>query len=410
MQKKTLIAFALTASSLLAQAQETFKIAIIDPLSGPMADVGKIFENHLRFAAAQLNARGGMNGMQLEVVAFDNKLSTQETQTAVRSAVDQGVKAIFLGAGSAAVSAAMTAIERNNTRNPDKTIMLFNHSSYDPDLVGKQCSFWHFMTDVQVPMRMKAMGELVKKTPSIKKVYFLNPNYSFGQQWAAYGKTILAEARPDIEFVGETFFPTGTVKDFAPYVAKMRAAGADTVVSGNWGNDMTLLIRAAGESGYQLRILTHAGPIKSTLLALQTAPTVKLSQVGEWFPGADNPQVTELAEKFEKQYKEPYYLARLNLAIDLLDQGVRKANSTDPQKIAAALEDLEFDSLIGPMKVRAQDHQVLSNQHVYSNHPVDGQKVTKGFDGTNQGFALEMITPFTSLVLPVDACNMKRPS
>lgn len=406
--KKTLCAVAF-AAAFAAHAQETLKIAMIDPLSGPMADVGKIFENHLRFAADQINAKGGIDGIKLEVLAYDNKLSTQESQAALQAAVGAGVKAVFVGGGSATVSAVVAAANRNNERNPDKAVLVFNYGGYDPDLVGKQCSFWHFLTDAQVPMRMKAMGDFVKKTPDIKKVYFLNPDYSFGRQWTAYGKTILAEARPDIQFAGEDFFPTGTVKDFAPYIAKMRAAGADTVVSGNWGNDMALLIRAAGDAGYKLRILTHSSANKSTMIALQAAKTVKLSMVGDWFPGSNNAALAAQAEAFEARYKEPFYLARLSVATELLAQGVRKATSTDPTKIALAMEDLSYKSLVGDVTMRKADHQFLSSQLVYTNQTADGKTVKKGFDGTDQGFIQESVSPAASITVP-SQCDMKRPA
>lgn len=407
---KTTAAGLALACALGAHAQQqTLKIALIDPLSGPMADVGKIFENHLRFAADTINAAGGIDGVKLEVLAFDNKLSTQESQAALQAAVGAGVKAVFIGGGSATVSAVITAANRNNERNPDKSVLVFNFGGIDPDLVGKNCSFWHFMTEAQVTMRMKAYADFVKKTPEIKKVYFLNPDYSFGRQWTAFGKTLLAEARPDIQIVGEDFFPTGTVKDFAPYIAKMRAVGADTVVSGNWGNDMALMIRAAGDSGYKLRILTHSSANKSTMIALDAAPTVRLNMIGEWFPGADNPTAAKLESAFEAKYKEAFYLVRLSTATELLAQGVRKARSTDPKQIASALEGISYKSILGDVSVRKEDHQFMAPQYVYANHPVDGKAVKKGFDGTKQGFVAESLTPVSALAVP-NQCDMKRPA
>jgi branched-chain amino acid transport system substrate-binding protein len=204
--KNFLSALLLAIACSTGQAQEVFKIAMIDPLSGPMADIGRIFENHLRFAADQINSRGGINGIKLEVSAYDNKLSAAESATALQAAVGAGVKVVFVGGGSAAVAAIVTAANRNNERNPNKLVLVFNYGGFDPDLVGKNCSFWHFLTDAQVPMRMKAMVDFVGKRPDIKKVYFINPDYSFGRQWAAYGKSMLAAARPDIEFVGEDYF------------------------------------------------------------------------------------------------------------------------------------------------------------------------------------------------------------
>lgn len=407
--KKKLGALMLAIACSTGQTQEVFKIAMIDPLSGPMADIGKIFENHLRFAADQINSRGGINGIKLEVSAYDNKLSTAESTTALQAAVGAGVKVVFVGGGSAAVAAVVTAANRNNERNPDKPILVFNYGGYDPDLVGKNCSFWHFLTDAQVPMRMKAMVDFVSKRPDIKKVYFINPDYSFGHQWTAYGKSMLAAARPDIQFVGEDYFQTGAVKDFAPYIAKMRAAGADTVVSGNWGNDMALMIRAAGDSGLKLRVLTHSSANKSTMIALSAAKTVKLSMVGDWYPGSDNKVMKDLAESFEDKFKESYYLARLSVGTELLAKGIEAAKSTDPLKIAQALEGISYKSLIGDVKMRKEDHQFLSPQIIYTSHPVDGKAVKKGFDGTDYGFVKESESSAQALAVP-NMCNMKRPS
>lgn len=407
--KKFLSALLLAIACSTGQAQEVFKIAMIDPLSGPMADIGRIFENHLRFAADQINSRGGINGIKLEVSAYDNKLSAAESATALQAAVGAGVKVVFVGGGSAAVAAIVTAANRNNERNPNKLVLVFNYGGFDPDLVGKNCSFWHFLTDAQVPMRMKAMVDFVGKRPDIKKVYFINPDYSFGRQWAAYGKSMLAAARPDIEFVGEDYFQMGAVKDFSPYIAKIRAAGADTVVSGNWGNDMALMVRAAGDSGLKLNVLTHGVANKGTMIALSVAKTVKLSMVGDWYPGSDNNVVKNLAASFEEKYKEAFYLARLSVGTELLANGIAAAKSTDPLKIALALEGISYKSMIGDVTMRKKDHQFLLPQIIYTSHPVDGKAVKMGFDGTDYGFVKESESSAKALEVP-NTCNMKRPS
>jgi branched-chain amino acid transport system substrate-binding protein len=407
--KNFLSALLLAIACSTGQAQEVFKIAMIDPLSGPMADIGRIFENHLRFAADQINSRGGINGIKLEVSAYDNKLSAAESATALQVAVGAGVKVVFVGGGSAAVAAIVTAANRNNERNPNKLVLVFNYGGFDPDLVGKNCSFWHFLTDAQVPMRMKAMVDFVGKRPDIKKVYFINPDYSFGRQWAAYGKSMLAAARPDIEFVGEDYFQMGAVKDFSPYIAKIRAAGADTVVSGNWGNDMALMVRAAGDSGLKLNVLTHGVANKGTMIALSVAKTVKLSMVGDWYPGSDNNVVKNLAASFEEKYKEAFYLARLSVGTELLANGIAAAKSTDPLKIALALEGISYKSMIGDVTMRKKDHQFLLPQIIYTSHPVDGKAVKMGFDGTDYGFVKESESSAKALEVP-NTCNMKRPS
>ncbi len=64
---------------------------------------------------------------------------------------------------------------------------------------------------------------------------------------------------PDIKFVGEDLHPLAQTRDFAPYIAKIKAAGADTVITGNWGSDLGLFMKAANEGGYNGKIFTYYG-------------------------------------------------------------------------------------------------------------------------------------------------------
>ena len=141
---------ALTAGGAMAQ-ENTYKIAYIDPLSGPFANVGQLMLTHLQYAVQDLNAKGGgPNGMKFELLQFDSKLSAQESQSALTSAIDQGAKAIVTGgSGSTVVAALISAASRYNERNPERAVLVLNHSSIDPDLTGKSCSFWHFQFEAQ---------------------------------------------------------------------------------------------------------------------------------------------------------------------------------------------------------------------------------------------------------------------
>src|ERR1019366_9062345 len=74
---------------------------------------------------------------------------------------------------------------------------------------------------------------------------------------ARAAKEYLARKRPDIKIVGEDLHPIAQVKDFAPYVSKIKAAGADTVITGNWGSDLALLIKAAKDTGLNVNFYTY---------------------------------------------------------------------------------------------------------------------------------------------------------
>lgn len=402
---------ALLAAS--AQAQPaTYKIAYIDPLSGPFANVGELMLSHTQFAVDDINAKGGvLGGTRLQLLQFDSKLSAQESQSALQAAIDQGARAIVTGgSGSSVVTALVLSVARWNQRNPGKELLVLNHSSIDPEMTGKACSFWHFQTEANTAMKMKALANYIKKTPDVKKVYLLNQDYAHGKQWASYGRQLVGLARPDIQFVGETLHPIGRVKDFAPYLANIKQSGADSVITGNWGQDMTLLLKAAGDAGYDLRYFNHsAGSIPGTVLAASQAKLGQLTWVAEWHPGqADTPRVDALAKAYKAKTGKEFLAPRIDFTPRMLAAAIDKAGSTDTPKVAAALENLSFDSVVGPVRMRAEDHQLLLPQVVNTIAPVDGKAVKVGWDGTQYGFRTDAVYSGNELAQGTD-CKMIRP-
>jgi len=403
--------FAIAGTAAQAQ-QPTYKIAYIDPLSGPFANVGELMLMHTQYAIEDINAKGGvLGGMKLQLLQFDSKLSAQESQSALQAAIDQGAKAIVTGgSGSSVVTALVLAVARWNQRNPGKELIVLNHSSIDPEMTGKGCSFWHFQTEANTAMKMKALANYIKKTPDVKKVYLLNQDYAHGKQWASYGRQLVGLARPDIQFVGETLHPIGRVKDFAPYIANIKQSGADSVITGNWGQDMTLLQKAAGDAGYNLRYFNHsAGSVPGTVTAVSQAKTGQLTWVAEWHPGqADTPKVDTLAKAYKAKTGKDFLAPRIDLTPRLLAAAIAKAGSADTVKVARALEDLRFDSVVGPVRMRGEDHQLLLPQVVNTIAPVDGKAVKTGWEGTNYGFRTDAVYTGNELAQGTD-CKMVRP-
>ncbi len=412
--KKILTPLALAVSLLggAAQAQQTFKLAYIDPLSGPFASVGELMLNHVQFGVGEINAKGGvLKGTKLELLKFDSKLSAQESQTALQAAIDQGARVIVTGgSGSSVVGALVDAASKYNERNPDKAVIVLNHSSIDPDLTGKRCNFWHFQFEANTAMKMKALSNYIKKQPDIKNVYLLNQDYAHGRQWASYGKELVGLARPDIKFVGEDLHAIGRVKDFAPYVAKVKATGADSLITGNWGQDMTLLLKAAGDAGANLRYFNHSGgSIPGTVQAVAQSKIGRLTWVAEWHPGqADSPRVEALAKAYKTKTGAEFLAPRIEFTPLLLAAAINKAQSLDTIKIARALEDLNFDSVVGPVRMRAEDHQLLLPQVVNTIAQVDGKTVKTGWEGTNYGFRTDAVYSGNELAQGTE-CKMVRP-
>src|ERR1700759_4374374 len=257
--RKILMSAAMTLPLVLgtAHAEDTVKIGYIDPLSGGGASVGEGGLKTFQYLADELNAKGGILGHKVEIVPMDNKTNPQESLVQAQKAVDAGVHYITQGNGSSVGAALEDFVTKNNARNPGKEILYFNYAAVDPSLTNEKCSFWHFRWDANSDIKMEALTNYMKGVPSIKKVYLINQDYSFGQSVRSQAKAMLTAKRPDVQIVGDELHPLLKITDFAPYIAKIKASGADSVVTGNWGQDIARLLKAAAAAGLKVNWYTY---------------------------------------------------------------------------------------------------------------------------------------------------------
>lgn len=401
------VAAGLVAAALpvLAQKGETVKIAWIDPLSGLMAPVGQNQVKSFQFFAEKFNASNPA-GVKFEIIAIDNKLSPAESLNALKSAIDQGVRYVTQGNGSGAALAIIDAINKHNERNPGKEVVYLNHSAVDPDLTNSKCSYWHFRMDADTSMKMEAMSSFIKDQPEIKKVYLLNQNYAHGHQVAKYAKETLARKRPDIQIAGEDLHPLAQVRDFAPYVAKIKASGADTVITGNWGSDLALLIKAANEAGYTGKFFTYYAGVTGTPTALGAGSVGRVYQISYNHYNMGG-QMQKWQEEFQKKFDADFYTGSVVHIYTLLSEAMAKAKSTDPVKVAAALEGLKSKSFNGEVEVRKTDHQLQQTLFLSVWQKTDA-KNTYSAEKTGMTFApVRTFEPYVSST--PTSCQMKRP-
>jgi branched-chain amino acid transport system substrate-binding protein len=228
-------AAALVSGPAFAQAGETVKIAWIDALTGLTAATGQNQLKGFQFLAERFGQKNDA-GVKFEIVSFDNKLSPQETVNALQAAIDQGIRYVAQGTGTGPATAIIDFLNKHNERNPGKEVLFLNYAAVDPDADQQQVQL------LALPPRRRHLHEdgsadhLHEGPEDVKKVYLINQNYAHGHQVAKYAKENLARKRPDIQIVGEDLHPLAQTRDFAPYIAKIKASGADTVITGNWGS------------------------------------------------------------------------------------------------------------------------------------------------------------------------------
>jgi branched-chain amino acid transport system substrate-binding protein len=344
--------------------------------------------------------------VKFEIITIDNKLSPAETLNALKSAADQGVRYVVQGLGSGAAGALVDAINKHNERNPGKEVVFLNYAAVDPDLTNSKCSYWHFRLDADTSMKMEAMTTFMKDQKDIQKVYLINQNYAHGQQVSKFAKENLKRKRPDVQVVGDDLHPLAQVRDFTPYVAKIKASGADTVITGNWGSDLALLVKAANDAGLTAKFYTYYSNFGGTPTALGKNAEGRVYQIGYGhynMGGSYGALVTE----FKKRFNDDFYSGATFHALTLLSAGMAKAKSTDPVKVAAAMEGLKFKSFNGDVEMRKTDHQLQQPLYLTRWQKLDA-KNTYDVEGTGMTFALQKA--FDSYVSSTPtSCQMKRP-
>ncbi len=395
------------ASGAMAQKGEVVKMVRIDAQSGLLGPVGVNQLKSYQFFAEKFSAKGNPAGVTFEVTGIDNKLSPAESLNALKSAIDQGVRYIIQGNGSSVALALSDAVTKHNERNPGKEVIYLNDAAVDPDLTNSKCSYWHFRFDADTSMKMEAMSSFMVDKKDIKKVYILGQNYSHGVQVAKYAKETLGRKRPDIQIVGEDLHPLAQVRDFAPYIAKIKASGADTVITGNWGSDLSLLVKAAMEGGFTGNFYTYYAGVTGTPTALGTNGAGKVYQIAYSHYNMGG-QMDKWMSEFKTKYNDDFYTGSVIRVYQMLGAAMAKAKSTDPVKVAAALEGLRVDSFNGEVEMRRLDHQL--QQPLYM---TVWQKADKKYPYSpeNTGMTLVPLKEYPNYVSSTPtSCQMKRPA
>lgn len=403
---------ALAALAMNAGAAETVKIAVIDPLSGPFANVGEAMVRHMRLAIDLVNERGGvLGGTKFELVALDSKSNPQEAQLALKQAIDQGIHYINQTNGSNIAGVLVDAVAKNNERNPDKLVLYMNTGAVDPALTNDRCSFWHFRFDADADMKMAALSDAIALDRKVRNLYLINQDYAFGQAVAKAGREMIGKKRPDVRFVGDELHPLGKIKDFAPYVAKMKAAEADTVLTGNWGNDMTLLVRAARDTGYTPEFYTYYAGGLGSPPALGDAGIGHLKQVTQFHSNIATDQADKLVMAYKQKFPEArddLYFSTHIIAIEMLARAIDQAKSTDPRLVAKALEGMKINGPAGEVAMRADNHQLLQPLFISTYSKVDNRNVKFDVERTGNGFRTDRRIEAQATALPT-TCKMNRP-
>ena len=391
-----------------ALAADTIKIAHVDPMSGPFALVGESDARMLRAAIDAVNENGGvLGGTKLDLQSFDSKSSPQEAVLIFKQIVDSGIRFISLGSGSHIAHALNESINKHNSRNPGEAVLLLNIAAQDPPLTNEKCSFWHFRWEAHTDMRVNALSDFIAKQKGSPKVYLINQDYAFGQAISKGAKEMLAAKRPDIKIVGDDLHPLGKVKDFAPYVSKIKASGADSVLTGNWGPDLSLLIKASKEAGLDVVYYTLNAHNVGVPNSIGKAGEGHIRQIFSWHANIADNKLEKFANDYKKRFNEDMWLALPKLQIDMLAKAINTAGSADPVKVAKALHGMRFQGETGEVWMRPDDHQAIMPEYIATFSKAGGP-VKYDAEGTGYGWKTDVRLESKDMALPT-TCKFEVP-
>jgi branched-chain amino acid transport system substrate-binding protein len=192
----------------------------------------------------------------------------------------------------------------------------------------------------------------------------------------------------------------------------MKQAGTDTVITGNWGQDMALLIKAAKEGGLNAAFYTYYGGGLGALSAIGDSAVGNLKQITEWHENVLPSKIEKWTQDFQKKYNVDFYYLRVRTMMLMLAEAARNAKSVEPKALALALEGMRFEGETGTVEMRKADHQLIQPLYlstVQKTAAKGGPKDVKyDVEGTGLGFKTDArLEAFTSAQFT--SCNMKRP-
>ncbi|WP_372658003.1 branched-chain amino acid ABC transporter substrate-binding protein [Hydrogenophaga sp.] len=404
------IAAACIAASGAASAQ-TVKIGVIETLSGPQAASGLMYRTSARYAVDRINAEGGWNGQPVQLLEYDNQGGPTGAADKLKAAIADGVHMVVQGASSAVGGQLTEDVRKHNLRNPGKEVVYLNVGAEALELTGEKCHFHHFRFSGNAQVRTKALVMAMKEADALgTRVYAINQNYSWGQDME---KAVVDNAsRGGYEVVEKTLHDVNRIQDFAPYVAKIGAAKVDTVITGNWSNDLLLLMKATRASGLKARFgttfldqpgnIANAGDLAVGHFIAHTFNAEAGGAEGDKFASDFRAKTGIMPAATDAQT-----VFGLLMVGDALKRVKPEGGQFSVNALARALESTKITTPLGEISMRAEDHQallpmVVSTVSKDAKYKVDNTDM--GFKPVKRFAAQEAATPAQA------SCKMQRPA
>jgi branched-chain amino acid transport system substrate-binding protein len=335
-----------------ATAQDVIKIGEVNSYKAQPAFL-EPYKKGMELAVEEINASGGVNGKKIQLIVRDDNANPGDAVRAAEELISREKVDVLTGSFLSNIGLALTDFAKQ------KKFFFLAAEPLTDKIVWQNGNRYTFRlrasTYMQVAMLVPEAAAMKKKRWAI--VY---PNYEYGQSAAASFKTLLKAAQPDVEFVAEQATPLGKV-DAGSVVQALADAKPDAVFNVLFGADLSKFVREGNTRGlFQGRdvvsLLTgepeYLDPLKDE------TPNGWLVTGYPWY-GIQTPEHKSFFLAYHAKYKDYPRLGSVvgYTAIKSLAEGMKKAKSTDTEKMIAAFRGLKVSTPFGPVVYRTQDHQ-----------------------------------------------------
>jgi branched-chain amino acid transport system substrate-binding protein len=364
--RASLVAVAAPAVLRHARGEAPIKIGMPLALTGPAAEIGEQMRHGAEFWAKTVNAKGGLLGRPIELHVED---TTGDPATCVRKAqlvVERDDCHLLFG--MVLSSEALAVVPKLAEWNA----IFVSSDNGDGRLTGSSFVPNFFRANISGPMETRVISLWLRRG-EMKNFYAIGMDYAWGHNSIDVFKDEVAKAKKN--FVGAVFSPIGT-KDFSTYITKIRQAGADACFIVMQGADNNAFLSQAHEYRLadKLQLVTSIVDLNSIHAVGDAA--LGLAGSTRYVFTIDNPANKAFVEAWRKEYgTEPdVFEGEQWQACQILQAGIEKAQSTDTEKLRAALETVTVDSIKGKAAIRACDHQAVQGGYMVKVVKKDGFK------------------------------------
>ncbi len=360
MRKKAFAVAVLLVLASAASAADTIKLGGMFPLSGRAEALGRECKLGAEMAVEEINAKGGVLGKKFELLSADDEAKpAKSVEIAKRNIQKDGVNFLF-GVVSSAGALAIAEVAKQ-----EKVVTMITIGSTD----GVTKEKWNRYTFRSGMCNSQEANSLAlytaKKYPKLTKFYNLGPDYEYGRtMWEIFkGKT--KELNPKAEFTGEQW-PKLFIPDYSAYINAILQAKPDAVFCTLWGGDLVAFIKQAKPFGLFEKmkwVIATGADVSAARALMNDMPKGIIADQRYYFHWPNSKRNQAFVKAYHGKNKEypSAWAAQGYDGIYFLAEAVKKAGSTDAEKMIAALEGLTIDAPRGKATLRKEDHQLYAD-------------------------------------------------